>query len=100
MISSKSFFISGIFMFVLGLGNFLVGISKSTEYQELSSASISLEETNPLIRVDLLKISGEHISESKLKALSRRDFYRLVEVGGLMLLILSLIPLVLSQKEK
>lgn len=82
------FFLPGVFLLLLGLGNILVGMTKSLQYDrllaELSAQenNQTLEEMAPLERVQAANRQESRVIKNLSTAVSRREFYSLVTLGG------------------
>lgn len=91
--------IPSAFLLVLGIGNIAVGYYKQAQYdtvvQELSQATFIPDEVRatPLMRIQVSKPATARLYQRQQKAAGRRDFYRLVVLGGKLLLGLSFILL-------
>ena len=85
------FFLPGLFLLILGMGNLWVGEIKEQEYQTvldelqmLSTAApaAKLVHASPLKRVQLALNAAERTFHRREKALARKEFYSLVRYGG------------------
>ena len=85
------FFLPGLFLFLLGLGNVWVGGVKEREYtavlQELEALAAAQPETkllhaSPLKRVQIALNSAERTYHRREKVLARLNFYEMVIYGG------------------
>ena len=82
------FFVPGVFLMALGLGNFIVGTLKLTQYQEVTQElkaihpSEAMFHLSPLRRLQLVNDSEYRLFQRKQYADSRKDFYRLIKFGG------------------
>lgn len=78
----------GIFLFVLGLGNIIVGHFKSLEYErvltelEPTTPPRALANVPPMRRMQMERERATRLDERRRKAQGRLDFYELVTFGG------------------
>ncbi len=72
----------------LGMGNFIVGTLKLTQYQEVTQElkairpSEGMFHLSPLRRLQLVNDSEYRLFQRKQFADTRKDFYRLIKFGG------------------
>jgi len=96
------FFLPGIFLLVLGIGNISVGTFKRQQYssvlKELSvrESTTELVNVSPLRRIQLAKQNANRNYERIGHARARRDFYGLVTFGGEVFIGLSAVFLLIS----
>ncbi len=96
------FVVPGIFLFVLGVGNILVGTFKGNQYEqvlaELASAGElpALADASPLRRIQLATQTVSRLYQRQDKARAKLDFYRLVASGGRVFVALSFIFLLIG----
>ena len=99
------FFIPGIFLFVLGLGNIIVGEFKASQYQEVRAELLNtiehkspqiLENVSPLRRIQLANQAQEKGTQKLKSAEQRVAFYSLVSTGGAIFVMASLILLIIG----
>ena len=99
MLQPQKIIVPGIFLLLLGVGNIYVGIERGTLAQAALSELSGLEplpklvSSSPLMRLQLKELSTEKLYQKRKAALSRITFYRLVELGGRVFVMLSLICL-------
>jgi len=100
---AESIFLPGIFLFILGFGNAVVGQLKTEQFdeilQELQSAEHFREELSrtPLMRLQMAKnLSGNTPSGQRSHFEERRNFYWTVAFGGKVVIALSLALLTLA----
>lgn len=87
------FLVPGLFLFVLGVGNIVVGVMKTSQYEEVLQELAVLEpssvvtDDSPLARIH----SADHarFSGRRQQAKISLDFYRFVVTGGKFFLLLS-----------
>jgi len=90
------FFLPGVFLAVLGIGNVLVGLYKEAQYEQVlhglssNETILGLQKASPLTRIQLLRQKAHRLYHRRKKALARVDFYRLVIFGGKVFLFLSI----------
>lgn len=87
MLPSK-FYIPGLFLLALGLGNVIVGGMRVSQYEavlvELSDLNRAPagEATSALNRIQTLKKSSDRLADRRDRSQAKRDFYLLVIYGG------------------
>lgn len=90
------FWLPGLFLLLLGLGNALVGKMKTDQFeevlQELESAQHFKEEVSasPMIRLQLSRKLADQAFERRSRFEERRNFYRTVAFGGKVVMVASL----------
>lgn len=95
-----TFFLPGLFLLTLGVGNILVGHYKVEQYrqviQNLGTLELPpvLQKASPLRRIQLAKLTETRTYQRRKTALGRLDFYHLVSFGGQVFASLS-IPFIL-----
>ena len=89
------FFLPALFLFVLGLGNILVGYYKELQYTQVYE---ELTETAPMpilpsaiSRIQAVPIAQDRHVRRQMEANERRNLYRLVGFGGKAFLCMSVI---------
>lgn len=96
-------FIPGVFLFVLGLGNLAVGITKAQQHQEVLTelqlqqpSALNLENSSSLKRLQLAEQTAHRTFQREQEAKDRMAFYKLVSFGGKIFTALGLILLICS----
>ncbi len=99
MLSLKptKFFLPGVFLLFLAVGNIGVGVYRSHQYDEVMDELRLLEpsrrgmDATSLRRIQLAENSVERLYQRQKVALGRRDFYQLVTFGGQIFLAISFV---------
>ena len=92
-----TFWLPGVFLFVLGLGNVVVGVMKAEQFdqvlRELVSAKQYKEEvsSSPLMRMQLARKLSDKLFDEYSTYQERKRFYQTVAFGGKVVMSLSLI---------
>ena len=92
-----TFWLPGIFLFLLGLGNTIVGVMKADQFdqvlRELVSAKQYKEEvsSSPLMRMQLARKLTDKLFDEYSSYQERRRFYQTVAFGGKVVMSLSLV---------
>jgi hypothetical protein len=91
------FFLPGIFLLVLGLGNLGVGSYKASQYdvvvselQQREFMTTSLVNASPLRRIQLAQQGANRLFQRMNEAKDRRSFYHLVSFGGKAFMLLGM----------
>jgi hypothetical protein len=85
---SAKLLLPGIFLFILGIGNVIVGHYKSQEYERVLSELApsvpprAILNVPPMQRMQMERERATRLDERRSKAQARRDFYQLVSFGG------------------
>ncbi len=88
--------VPGLFLLVIGAGNFCVGTYKLSQYKEVLrelsdiKPSPALKHLSPLRRVQLANDGAYRLQQRRKQAIARRDLYRLVKFGGKIFIALGL----------
>lgn len=96
-IKPAKFLLPAAFLFVLGAGNIYVGQYKGSQYSQVVSELSELQPTpglinaSPLVRIKFARATADRHYERLNQARGRRNFYRMVTVGGGAFLVFSLI---------
>jgi len=92
-----TFWLPGIFLFLIGFGNTVVGVMKADQFdevlQELASAKQYKEEvsSSPLMRMQLARKLTDKTFNQYSTYEERRNFYKTVAFGGKVVMALSLL---------
>ncbi len=90
---AKNFVAPALFLLCLGTGNLWVGSYRAAQHREILAELTEVQllpdvvNTSPLMRIQLTEFSNEKLRQKYNKALSRLNFYRLVENGGKVLVL-------------
>ncbi len=93
----ETFWLPAIFLFLLGLGNALIGQMKMGQFEEalaeLDSAQQYKEEvsSSPLMRMQIARRLTDSRISTQLQYEERWNFYRTVRFGGKVVMALSLL---------
>ncbi len=94
------FFLPALFLFVLGLGNILVGYYKELQYSQVYE---ELAQTAPMpilpsaiSRIEAVPLAQDRHLRRQIEANERRNLYRLVGFGGKAFMCLSVVLFTVS----
>lgn len=99
---SRFFFIPGVFLLVIGLGNYVVGYYKEQQYSRIiDELSVQQPRENfsmlsPLSRLEMEKSVSLRLTQRTEKANSRRELYHLFSIGGLAWVLCSILLFILG----
>ena len=89
------FFLPALFLFVLGLGNILVGYYKELQYtqvyKELSESAPMPIIPSAISRIQAVPLAQDRHVRRQMEANERRNLYRLVGFGGKAFMCLSVV---------
>ena len=92
-----TFWLPGVFLLILGLGNTVVGVMKAEQFdqvlRELVSAKQYKEEvsSSPLMRMQLARKLSDKLFDEYSQYQERKRFYQTVAFGGKVVMSLSLV---------
>lgn len=92
----------GLFLLILGFGNLMVGYSKQGDYQDVLAKlaehqpRLETQDLSALSRIQTERQSAFLLSERRQQTSTKLGFYRLVILGGKVMIALSIPFLLLS----